>query len=465
MKKITVGYLPLFVKLYDDDDPHYRDPLVEYMNKLVSMLEAEGIEVIMAEEVCRVKEEFKRAADRFNALGVDAVITQHLAYSPSLESIDALLSLEAPIVIFDTTPDYGFLREANYRTLMRANHGIHGVQDMCNLLARNERKYWLCVGHALHGNGLNEVVSACRAAAMAKAFKTERIGSVAGYFEGMGDFVISDERYKNDIGAEVLHMDPETAKKLVSSVTEKDIDDEIKADANDYYNTVQNEKAYRDQTKWGLALRKWVEEEKLDAVSVNFQSLTRSGFGAMPFVECSKLLANGKGYAGEGDILTAGLLGALNSVYHDTTFVEMFCPDWENDLIFISHMGEMNPKLAQWKPSLVDCPMGGESGDDTVYVIGCAMPGKAVYVNLAPMKESFRLIITEVEMTDDGRQGNFYDNFRNQGWIKPCKPLPEFLKEFSMLGGTHHSTLVYGGDVETIKTFGEMMGFEVAVIR
>ena len=61
MKKIQVGYLPFYIKLYDDSNPRSRDPMVKYMHTLISMLESEGIEVVLAEEVCRVKEEFDRA--------------------------------------------------------------------------------------------------------------------------------------------------------------------------------------------------------------------------------------------------------------------------------------------------------------------------------------------------------------------------------------------------------------------
>ena len=44
---------------------------------------------------------------------------------------------------------------------------------------------------------------------------------------------------------------------------------------------------------------------------------------------------------------------------------------------------------------------------------------------------------------------------------KPPRALPEFLKAFSELGGTHHSALVYDGDLDEILAFGRMMGFEV----
>ena len=73
MKKIKVGYLPLYIKLYDDSDPHYRDPMVRYMHTLIDMLTAQGIEVVEADEICRVKEEFDRAAAKFNDADVDAV--------------------------------------------------------------------------------------------------------------------------------------------------------------------------------------------------------------------------------------------------------------------------------------------------------------------------------------------------------------------------------------------------------
>ena len=464
MNKIKVGYLPLYIKLYDDSDPHYRDPMVDYMHMLIGMIESQGIEVVLADEVCRVREEFDRAAKKFNDAGVDAVITQHLAYSPSLESIDALLSLEAPIIVFDTTPDYQLIKVANYKGCISANHGIHGVQDMCNLLKRNHKPYYLCVGHALHSEVVSEVVGMCRAAAVRKAFRTAKIGSVGGSFTGMGDFLISDERYKSDIGAEIRYMTPEVVAAYLPKVTEAEIDAEIAADRRTYNVEATFEKEYREATRSGLAVRKWMEDEKLTSATVNFLTLDICGLPKMPFVECCKMMERRQGYAGEGDVLTAGLVGALLSVYPNTTFTEMFCPDWEQNVILLSHMGESNPKLAQWQPLIADTPFNYNSCGDTVAMYNCLRPGKVVYVNLAPMEDHFHLILTEAEMLDVGLERGVYRT-STQGWLKPCKPLPQFLKEYSLAGGTHHSAMVYDADIEELKAFGEMMGFEVIVIR
>ncbi len=464
-KKIKVGFLPLYIKLYDDSNgPGYRAPMEAYMNSCIKMLETQGIEVVLADQVCRIKPEFDAAAAKFNAENVEAVITMHLAYSPSLESIEALLSLKAPIIVFDSTPDYELLKSAGYQGKIGPNHGIHGVQDMCNLLKRNHKPYYLCVGHALHSEVISEVAGMCRAAAAARFYQTAKIGSVGGSFTGMGDFLISDERYKNDIGAEVKYMTPEVTAKYVPMVTEEEIDAEMAFDAANYNIRATWSEEYREATRSGLAVRKWMEAEGLNCATINFLTLDICGLPKMPFVECCKILGRGQGYAGEGDVLTAGLVGSLMSVYPNTTFTEMFCPDWEQDILLLSHMGESNPNLAQWKPCIDNKPFNYNSCGNTVSMHNCYRPGKAVYVNLAPMEDHFNLIVSEVELLDAGLERGAYAK-ATQGWMKPCKPLRQFLKEYSLAGGTHHSAMVYDGNIEEIKAFGEMLGFEVIEIK
>ncbi|MCK9330371.1 MAG: hypothetical protein M0Q94_10895 [Candidatus Cloacimonetes bacterium] len=462
--KIKVGYLPLYIKLYDDSNPHERDSMVDYMEMLIRMLESQGLEIVRTDEICRIKPEFDRAAEKFNNADVDAVITQNLAYSPSLESIKAILSLKAPIVVFDTTPDYRLSKVQQYYDGISPNHGIHGVQDLTNMLKQNGKPYYLCVGHALHSNVVSEVVSMCRAAAAAKFFKKETVGSVGGSFTGMGDFLVSEEHYKKAIGPEVKYMTPEVVKKFIAQVSEKEIDAEIASDRQKYDVQVNDEKSYRASTKSGLAIRKWMEAEKIDSCTVNFLTLDKCGLPKMPFVECCKILGTRHGYAGEGDVLTAGLVGALMSIYPETSFTEMFCPDWEEDLILLSHMGESNPNLSQWKPLVTDTKFNYNSCGDTTAMYNCYRPGNVVYVNLAPMGDRFSMIITEAKIVDAGLRNGVYGK-ATQGWLKPCKPIREFLKEYSEAGGTHHSAMVYNGNAEEIKAFGKMLGFDIVEIK
>ena len=105
---------------------------------------------------------------------------------------------------------------------------------------------------------------------------------------------------------------------------------------------------------------------------------------AVPFLEASKAMARGVGYAGEGDVLTAALVGALSRAFGDTTFTEIFCPDWSGNSLFLSHMGEMNPDIAGEKPRLVEKPFPYTQAQNPAILACAPKPGPAVFVNLTP---------------------------------------------------------------------------------
>jgi len=259
-------------------------------------------------------------------------------------------------------------------------------------------------------------------------------------------------------------MTPEVVAEYIAKVTDEEVAAEMAADAVKYDVDVTYLDEYKLATKSGLAVRKWMEAEKLTACTVNFLTLDICGLPKMPFPECCKILERGIGYAGEGDVLTAGLVGALFSVYPNTTFTEMFCPDWEQDVILMSHMGESNPNLAQWKPAIRNCNFNYNSCGNTVAMYSCGRKGNVSIVNLAPMNDSFTLIICPGQMLDVGLERGAY-KASTQGWFKPSKKVADFLKEYSLHGGTHHSAMVYDVDVEELKAFGTMMGFDVVVIE
>ncbi len=183
----------------------------------------------------------------------------------------------------------------------------------------------------------------------------------------------------------------------------------------------------------------------------------------MPFLEASKAMARGLGYAGEGDVLTASLVGALASVYPDTTFTEIFCADWGNGEVFLSHMGEMNLNLAAGKPRLVEKPFPWTDADNPVVALGCFRRGDAVLVNLAPMAgDAYTLVIAPVQMIEPKGEDRMADTIH--GWFRPALPVNDFLAEYSRAGGTHHSALVYGAPVSELAGFAELMGWRAVVL-
>ncbi len=233
----------------------------------------------------------------------------------------------------------------------------------------------------------------------------------------MGDFYVPPLKLKETIGIEVIPLDEQRFKSLAAAVTEDEIEEEREVDRQRFGIDDLNEEVYLRSLRIVLALQKWTDEEKLSAFTFNFLLVNRqSALYTVPFLQTSKFMAQGIGFGGEGDTLTASLVSTLDRGNPDTSFSEMFCPDWENSTIFLSHMGESN----------------------------------------------YRLIVAPATMIEVTGKNNMAD--RVHGWFKPRMPIEGFLAEYSRQGGTHHLAISYGASIRMVEAFGRMMVWETVVI-
>jgi len=295
-------------------------------------------------------------------------------------------------------------------------------------------------------------------------FNDRNVGIIGEPFKGMGDFFVPQEKLKKDFGIETLKLDKNVLIANYKAISENDINNEIEKDKTRFIEEEVSREAHYRSIRTYLALEKWIDSKNIKAFSFNFLNVTSdSGFETVPFLAASKLMASGIGYAGEGDLLTASLVSSLMSVFPETSFTEMFCPDWKGNSVFLSHMGEMNPVTAKGKMDLTAKEYSFSDVDAPLMAYGCFKAGDAVLVNLAQTSEGeFTLILSKVEVLDGEGDEQLKESIR--GWAKPDMPLSTFLGKYSMAGGTHHLVMVYGDALKFLSTFGQMMGFSVEFI-
>ncbi len=460
MNQAKVGLLPFYLELYDETVPEIRPDIDAFHEKAVGKLREAGLEVVDA-PVCRLEKEFLAAVKMFEDREVDAVVTLHLAYSPSLESQEALKRLQVPILVLDTTPDYVYDQTTDAGKLM-LNHGIHGVQDMCNLLVRNHKLFRVFAGHMEHSDVMARLAEAARAAGIVRLFCRSRVGLIGEPFHGMGDFQVDFGELERRFGIETVRYDFTEGERRIKAVTEQEIQEEYQEDQAFFEIRLQlTRQVYDRSQRTGLAVRRWLEEKQLTAFTVNFLATAGSnpGLPVMPFTECSKAMMRGIGYAGEGDVLTAAFTGALLQGFSDVTFTEMFCPDWRSGSVFLSHMGEFNYRVAAGKPILQEKPFPFTDAENPSVAYRTMKPGRAVFVNLAPLGGGEYLLTAAAgEMLSIAGENSMEEAVN--GWFRPDVPLERFLELFSQTGGTHHSVLIYGGSLECMEYLADFLGIE-----
>jgi L-arabinose isomerase len=275
---------------------------------------------------------------------------------------------------------------------------------------------------------------------------------------------VEEQTLREVLGVDVRQIGKDDLIPSIAQVADSEISEEIAIDRARFVADIDDE-VHERSVRIGLGLRRYLEEGQFGAFSMNFLAFdsAEEPVNAVPFLEASKAMARGLGYAGEGDVLTAALVGALSQGFGKTTFTEIFCPDWEGGSLFLSHMGEINPAVAAEKPRLCekDFPWGEALNPA---VITCApAAGPAVLVNLAPgPDDTFGLIVAPVTVLGDATNETLKDSVR--GWIRPSGSLEEFLEVYSRHGGTHHSALVTGEKAEAVGAFGRFVGIDVVMV-
>jgi L-arabinose isomerase len=456
----AIGLLGHYLELYDRVAPSARPGIEGFYREVAAGLGARGIRVVEA-GVCRVRSEFEAAVAAFEEAGVDAIVSLHLAYSPSLESADALAATRLPLVVLDTTPSPSYGPATDPDELMY-NHGIHGVQDLCNVLLRRGKRFQIEAGHGC--DALDRVAAWATAAAVASRLRRARVGVVGAPFAGMGDFAVPAATLRETLGIEVVPLPFERIRARLPEPGAPGVVAEMESDRIVFEADGLDPGAHRAATMVGLAVRRLLEEDGLSDLTVNFDSFDAScGLPTVPFLEASKGMARGVGYAGEGDAMTAAFVGALSSAWPETTFTEMFCPDWEGDAVFVSHMGELNPALCVGRARLVAKPMPWISVGTPVIAVGRFRPGMATFADLAPAPNGeYRLLTARVEMLDVVGEDRHTEAIR--GWFRPPVPVADFLAAYSRAGGTHHAALVYGDVTAGLARLSELQGWALTVI-
>jgi L-arabinose isomerase len=476
--KPQIGLLPFYLALYDELLPELRAKFDGFIADIVRGFEKRGI-AVETTEPCRVASEFEAAIRQIEDSGADSLVTLHLAYSPSLESIDAMCRTDLPIIILDTTMDASFGMDVLPDRLMY-NHGIHGVMDLASVLRRRGRAFEIVAGHCSDPSVLDRAAGLVRNPSAMKApegvvgaaapdgpMSRNRILRIGDAFTGMGDFAVEPGILSDRFGITVEQVGLEELDVAVEEITEDAIAAELALD-RERFDCELDEAVHRQSIRVGLGLRELLNSDGYHGFSINFQEFDRTDRAAdtMPFLEISKAMARGIGYAGEGDVLTAALVGALAREFKAVTFTEIFCPDWTGNSLFLSHMGEISHSVADKRPRVFAKPAFDRKSKTTAVLTCAVKPGPAVFVNLAPgPKNTFSLIVAPVDVLPEGEDlhPKMHDTVR--AWIRPGQPIADFLEKYSRAGGTHHSALVLGDRTDAVAMFGERMNVNVVWIR
>jgi len=455
--KPRAGLLPLILELYNEAVPDLRRKQQELVDQVEQVLSS-SCEVRCA-PICSREDQVRRAVREFEAAGCDAVVVLFTAYAPSLIAADALAESSLPVVIFNTQVSRR-LDRANLPEELLRNHGMHGVQDLANLLLRRGKEHHIVTGHHSREEVACEVEEWLRACALRRYLRGASVGLMGQPFEGMGDFRFEEGALEEAFGTRVEEMSQQEVAQKVAQALKAGVDADVEGAKEEFVlDTALTADELRTSLALSRAMLETLQERGHCAWSMNFLDVGRSGvLPTVPFLAASRSLEQGYGYAGESDALSALGVFICQQLCGPSSFTEMFCMDPAEGSILLSHMGEANAALAACTPHLVHKEFAFGDCMAPAVPVFAFRPGPATLVNLvAGPGERFRFITARVEV----QQWEAVLELQSpQGYIRPEKELGAFLTGYSGLGGSHHLAITYGDNASRIEKFAAVCGLE-----
>lgn len=457
-----VGLLALMLELYDQSHPDLRPDREAFAQRIVSLLSSHA--EVVYRGIANTRQKVEAACREFVTRDVDAVIVVCLTYAPSLIALPSLRELAAPIILLNTQELAGIGADFGFDDLLR-NHGVHGLHDLANVLVRSKVPFEVVTGHIADPTVERELGDWCCAAYAAKKMRSLRIGLLGYPFPGMGDFGVDETVFLATIGPQIERLDPTEFARLQSEAPAAEIQALMEKDRESYEVADDvTEAVHEASSRAEWALRRVVREYGLGAVALHYPPLAAvCPEGVLPFLGVAKLMQEGVGFGGEGDMVSAALVHLVGLLFGAASFTEMFTIDFEGQAVFHAHFAEANPALAREdrpvrlvrRDGWVGC--GGPSASLSF----ANRPGPATLVNLTVGPEGyFRMIAAEVEVLDYVQPAFPMPHFKS----RPSLPLRTFLTGYLEAGGSHHLAIAEGHGVDRVEKLASLMRIDLTVL-
>ena len=461
--KPTIGLLGIMQALYDDMIPGITEHQAAYARDVAEEL-SDAADVVFTAPA-RDREDVETRVRELVAQGVDGVMVVMLTYGPAMRTVRALRGAGVPLLLANIQPERAVTPDWDMDTLTY-NQGIHGAQDQANAMMRAHVPFSVLTGDWRSAHFRRCFDDWARAARAVTALRSTRIALLGYPMNGMGDIQYDAPGLLRRLGPMIVSEDLGRLVDRVSAVTDPDVDGVLARHAEIFEvsgELPRDRHAYAARLE--LAIRAMLEEHGYAGFSFHFDSIGGDGrFQQLPLLAASDLMAEGFGYAAEGDTSTASLMCAAQAMIGDAHFSEMYAMDWELDSVLISHMGEGNWKIARRdRPvRLIDRPLGIGGLDNPPTPVFSAQPGPATTAALVPIEGGYyRLVVGVGEVLDTEELPKVemhYFHFRPHCGMEP------FMDRWLELGAPHHFVTNLGEHAERWRRLAEALELEYVQI-
>jgi L-arabinose isomerase len=406
----------------------------------------------------------REANDAPNCVGL---ITWCHTFSPSKMWINGLRLLKKPVLHLHTQ----YNRDIPWSTIdmdfMNLNQAAHGDREHGFIMARLRLNRKVVVGYWKEKNIQAKLGAWARAAAAWADWQGAKFARLG---DNMREVAVTEG---DKVGAQIQFgfavngYGVGDLVKLMNEATDAEVEKLVKEYEGEYTLAAglkkdgAKRKSLREGARIELGLRAFLKAGNFKGFTTTFEDL--HGLPQLPGLAVQRLMAEGYGFAAEGDWKTCALLRAMKVMAADlpggTSFMEDYTyhMDPKGMQVLGAHMLEICPTIAEGKPSLEVHPLGIGGKADPVRLVFNTPAGPGLNVSLMDMGNRFRMVVNAVDVVKAKPLPKL--PVARALWV--CQPdLQVAATCWIHAGGAHHTGFSQALTSEHIEDFAEIAGVE-----
>ncbi|WP_028295963.1 L-arabinose isomerase [Olivibacter sitiensis] len=472
LKQLQVWFVTGSQDLYGEETLQQVAAHAEEIAQYLSTHESTPIQVTYKPIVKNSEEIY----DTIVAANADAhcigIITWMHTFSPAKMWIRGLKALQKPLLHLHTQYNRDIPWSSMDMDFMNLNQSAHGDREFGHIVTRLNINRKVVTGHWQDEEVLERINVWARAAAAWhdwQGAKFVRFGDNMRYVAVTdGDKVEAETKFGfsvntypiGDLVAVINQTSEEEINTLLAEYeTIYELADDVKAGGAQRHSLVE-------AAKIEIGLRKFLEQGNFKGFTDTFEDL--HGMVQLPGLAVQRLMAEGYGFAGEGDWKTPALVRACKvmgvGLPGTTAFMEDYTYNFDPDnaLVLGSHMLEVDAALAKGKARIEVHPLGIGGKADPARLVFNGISGPALNASLVDLGTRFRLIVNKVEGVEVENELPKLPVARVL-W----KPLPDMKTGCSAwiyAGGAHHTAYSLSLTPEYLEDFAKIANIEYVAI-
>ena len=459
-----IGVFGIGLAAYWPQFPGLKERLEGYQSLVEAKLAALGVEVISAGLVDTASAAAE-AGRKFGASDLDLIVCYVATYATSSQVLPVVQRAKVPVLVLNLQPVAALDYENTDTGEWLANCSACCVPEISNAFTRAGVRFRVVSG--MLGDdpeAWGAIEEWCRAAAVANALRSSRIGFLGHTYPGMLDMYSDFTTITAQTGAHIEVLEMCDLDQCVNAVTDAELAAKLAVTRQIF--TLEN--VAEEDLHWGAqvacGLDRLVERFDLNGLTYYYRGLDGNRYerlGAGLILGNSLLTARGIPASGEGDLKTCLAMLILDRFGAGGSYTEFYAMDFRDNFLLMGHDGPAHLAISDRRPVLRGLGLyHGKRG----YGVSVEFNVKLGPVTLLGMTETaegkLKMLTAEGESIPGPilRIGNTNSRLRF-----PLGPR-EFVNRWCQEGPTHHCALGVGHLRAAIAKLGELVNVPVVEV-